>query len=102
MTEKKRLIVPALLIVLIIAAIAYTSRGHSYKIEVYKSGPGWGYDILMKDKLYIHQPFIPAIEGQVPFRDKQSAKKTGRLVVKKLKNHKVPSVTREELKSILK
>jgi hypothetical protein len=102
MTKKRRLFVLALLAALILAAVAYASSGHSYKIEVYKSGQGWVYDILVKNKLYIHQPFIPAFEGQVPFRDKQSAKKTGRLVVGKLKNHKIPSITKEELKSILK
>jgi hypothetical protein len=101
MTKRKRLFVFALLTVLVLAAVAYTSRGHSYKIDVYKSGQGWGYDILVKNKLYIHQPFIPALEGQMPFSNKQSARKTGRLVIRKLKNHKIPSVTREELKSIL-
>ena len=102
MTKRKRLFVFALLSVLILAAVAYTSRGHFYNIDVYKSGQGWGYDILVKNKPYIHQPFMPAVEGRVPFSDKQSARKTGRLVVTKLKNHKIPSVTKEELKSILK
>jgi hypothetical protein len=102
MTKRKRLFVFTLLSVLILAAAAYTSRGLFYKIDVYKSGQGWGYDILVKNKLYIHQPFIPAVEGQVPFSDKQSARKTGMLVIRKLKNHKIPSVTKEEIKSILK
>ncbi len=102
MTKRTRLIVFALLSVLILAAAAYTLRGHFYKIDIFKSGQGWGYDIFNKDKLYIHQPFIPAIEGQVPFRDRQSARKTGKLVVRKLKNHKIPSVTKEELESILR
>jgi hypothetical protein len=102
MTKRKRLFVFALLSVLILAAVAYTSRGHFYKVNVYKNCQGWGYDILVKNKLYIHQPFIPAVEGQVAFKDKQSARKTGRLVIKKLKNHNTPAVTKEELKSILK
>jgi len=102
MTNRTRLFVFALLSVLILAVAAYTLRGHFYKIDVFKSGQGWGYDILIEDKPYIHQPFMPAIEGQVPFRDKQSARETGKLVVRKLKNHKIPSVTKEELDSILK
>jgi Domain of unknown function (DUF4907) len=103
MTKRKRLFVFALLSVLILAAVAYTSRGHFYyNVDVYKSGQGWGYDILVKNKTYIHQPFMPAVEGQVPFSDRQSARKTGRLVVRKLKNHKIPSVTKEELKSMIK
>ena len=55
-----------------------------------------------KDKVYIHQPFMPAVEGQVPFKDKRSARKTGRLVVKKIRNHKLPAVTKEELESVIK
>jgi hypothetical protein len=102
MIKKKRLLVFALLIALILAAAAYATRGHSYKIEVYKSGQGWGYDIFVKNRVYIHQPFIPVLEGQVPFNDRQSARKTGKLVIRKLKNHKIPSVTKEELKSIIK
>lgn len=44
---------------------------------------------------------MPAVEGQQPFHDKRSARKTGKLVIRKLKNHKIPSVTKKELKDIL-
>jgi hypothetical protein len=45
---------------------------------------------------------MPAVEGQVPFQDKRSARKTGRLVIRKIKNHKSPAVTKEELRSVIK
>lgn len=67
----------------------------------FKSGDGWGYDILKKEKTYIHQPYMPAVEGQVPFKDKRSAKKTGRLVIKKIRKHKSPAVTKEEIREII-
>jgi hypothetical protein len=72
-----------------------------YRLDLIRSDGGWGYDILVNKKLYIHQPFMPAVEGQQPFSDKRSARKTGKLVIRKLKNHKIPSVTKKELLDII-
>jgi methylase of polypeptide subunit release factors len=101
MIERKKLFYIALFAVLFALTNGCTARGHFYKVELFKNGNGWGYDILVNNKPYIHQPFIPALEGQVPFGDKESARKTARLVVDKLKNHKSPGITREELNSII-
>jgi len=100
MIDKKKRLIFALFLVIIVVTITVSRRGHFFKVSPFKSGDGWGYDILVKDKAYIHQPYMPAVDGQVPFKDKRSAKKTGRLVVKKIRNHKLPAVTREEIKSI--
>jgi len=81
--------------------VLYAMRGHFYEVDLFKSGDGWGYDILKNNKIYIHQPYIPSVAGEVPFKDRKSARKTGRLVVKKIRNQKSPAVTREELKSVL-
>jgi hypothetical protein len=101
MINRNRFLLFALFLVIILVAITLTGRGHFYDIEVFKSGDGWGYDITKKNKTYIHQPFIPAIEGEIPFSDKRSARKTGRLVIKKIRSHKSPAVTSEEIKSII-
>jgi hypothetical protein len=100
MTDKKRSIIFALFSVIILLVIAITGRGHFYELNIYKIGNGWGYDILKNNKTYIHQPYIPAVEGQVPFSTRGSARKTGHLVIKKIRNHQVPAVTREEIKAI--
>jgi hypothetical protein len=102
MIDKRKSLIFALFLVILAVALTLTGRGHFYEVSLFKSGDGWGYDILKKDKPYIHHPFMPAVEGQVPFKDKRSAKKTGRLVVKKIRNHKLPAVTKEELNSLLK
>jgi hypothetical protein len=102
MINQRKYLYFALLLVIILFAVIYAERGHFYKVDIYKSGNGWGYDIIKNNKSYIHQPYMPVVEGQVPFSNKQSARKTGRLVVKKIRNHKSPAVTREELKSIIK
>ena len=102
MIDKKKPLIFALFLVIIIVTITLAGRGHFYEISLFKSEDGWGYDILKKDNVYIHQPYMPAVEGQVPFRDKISARKTGRLVIKKIRNHKSPAITKEEIKSVLK
>jgi hypothetical protein len=101
MTDKKKTIIFALFLVIIVVAITLSGRGHFYVVSLFKSGDGWGYDISKKDKIYIHQPYMPAVEGQVAFQDKRSARKTGRLVIRKIKNHKSPAVTKEELRSVI-
>jgi len=102
MTDNKKLFVIALFSVWITMVIACTGRGHFYEFELFRSGSGWGYDIQINNKPYIHQPYMPAAEGNVPFSDKQSARRTARLVLKKIKDHKNPGITKEELKSLLK
>ena len=101
MIDKKKLLIFALFLVVLVVTITLAGRGHYYKVSLFKSGDGWGYDILKKEKAYIHQPYMPAVEGQVPFKDKRSAKKTGRLVIKKIRNHKSPAVTKEEIRAII-
>jgi len=62
----------------------------------------WGYDIVSSGKLFIHQPTIPAIPGQIGFIDKRSASKVAELVVKKLKEKPTdfPTINLEELKKL--
>ncbi len=45
-------------------------------------GPlGWGYDVMVNGKKYIHQPFIPAINGRRGFENEQEALLVGNRVV---------------------
>jgi hypothetical protein len=102
MIKKRSYLFIALLLVIALSAVIYTGRGHFYDVDLFKSGNGWGYDVLVKNKLYIHQPYMPAVEGQVPFSSRESARKIGRLVIKKIRNHEIPAVTAEEIKAIIK
>ena len=59
----------------------------------------FGYDVLVKDKLLIHQPNIPAVPGNEGFKTKKQAQKVAEFVVKKIrKNEMPPNVTVEDLK----
>jgi len=101
MIERKKAIILVLFAVITGVLITLAGRGHFYDVEIYKSGDGWGYDILKKEKVYIHQPFVPAVEGEVPFPDRKSAKETGRLVIKKIRNNESPALTKKEVQSIV-
>jgi hypothetical protein len=62
---------------------------------------GWGYDIVVKEKTYIHQDRIPAVSGDKPFSSREDALKVGRLMMDKLKAGKFPpAVTYREMKDI--
>ncbi|MCC7303236.1 MAG: DUF4907 domain-containing protein [Bacteroidia bacterium] len=62
---------------------------------------GFGYDIKIDGKTYIHQPNIPAVPGNDGFIEEERARKTGELVAYKVKNNIMPpSVTLEELDSL--
>jgi len=101
MINKRILLIFALFLVIVFFTVIFTKRGHFYEVELFKSEQGWGYDIVKNNKTYIHQPYIPAVEGQVPFSTRQSARKTGRLVISKIRNHESPSLTRDEMKAII-
>jgi hypothetical protein len=100
MINRKILTGLALLLMLMVYATTMSERNNSYCVNVFESEGGWGYDILYKNKTIIHQPFIPAVSGQHPFKNKALAKETGRLVVKKIKNKKSPYLSAEEVLAI--
>ncbi len=80
---------------LFIACIQHSNS--DINLIVFKTDNGWGYKINLKNKLYIYQPIIPAIEGNRPFHSKNDAFKTGKIVVKKIRNNQIPTVTKSEL-----
>ena|SRR6218665_2057046 len=73
------------------------SNGPRYEVRTFRAGQGWAYAILINDKEYIRQLFIPAIPGRQQFASDALAKKTGLYVISKLKNNSSPSLSRAEL-----
>ena len=62
---------------------------------------GYGYDIYIFDALYVHQPNVPAINGNRGFKTKEQAQQAGELVAYKIKNNIMPpSVSIQELDSL--
>ncbi len=62
---------------------------------------GFGYDILIGEKLYIHQPNVPAVPGNNGFETEEAAQKVAELVIYKVRNNIMPpTVNIEELDSL--
>ncbi len=62
---------------------------------------GFGYDIEVDGRVYIHQPYIPAIPGNNGFKSKDDAEKVARLMEYKIKNNILPpTIEIKELDSL--
>ena len=62
---------------------------------------GFGYNILIFDAMYVHQPHIPAINGNRGFKTKEQATKAAEFVIYKIRNNIMPpSLSVEELDSL--
>lgn len=63
---------------------------------------GWGYDIFVDGKLYVHQPHIPVIQGMHGFKSKSEALAVGNYVAEKIENGVIPPrVSKIELDSLI-
>jgi hypothetical protein len=62
---------------------------------------GFGYDVYLDQKLYVHQPHIPAIAGNRGFSTQENAKRTGEFVAYKIRHNIMPpSLSPKELDSL--
>ena len=62
---------------------------------------GFGYNVLVDGKIFVHQPSIPSIPGNQTFSSKEKAELVANLVMLKLKNNIMPpSVSKNELDSL--
>lgn len=66
-------------------------------VETYRISGGWGYKILLDDRVYIDQPFVPGLPGKKPFPDRRSALQAGKMVRTRLAQGRIPRLTREDL-----
>lgn len=76
--------------------IIFTGRDN-VETKVFRVDDGWGYSINVDGKRVIYQPFIPAAEGNKPFKSRRDALRTGRIIERKILRGVEPSVTIEEL-----
>ena len=73
-------------------------QSHQPRLEVIQVKGGWGYEIKVKQKVLIYQPYIPVINGERPFPNKKSAEQVGKLVLERLKHKENFAVTEEDLR----
>ena len=77
-----------------------TKKDKSVKALIFEGPGGWGYDILVNDSLFIHQEYIPVIDGKEGFPTKEQAENTAQLIINKMNNGHLPTVTTFELEKI--
>ena len=79
----------------------YNKYTHT-KIEVKtkQNKLGWGYEIYVKNKIFITQDFIPSVSGNKVFATENDAKQVGELMVFKMNKNQIPNVTEHELDSL--
>jgi Domain of unknown function (DUF4907) len=66
----------------------------------FKTTQGWGYDILVGKKIVIHQSFIPGVPGFQGFTTQQQAQAVAQIVIEKIKSHKQPFISHEQLQQL--
>jgi hypothetical protein len=66
-------------------------------LQTFQSNGGWGYNILLNEKILISQPMVPAIDTIMPFPSEKSARKVGELVLKRIINKENFSVSKQEV-----
>ena len=78
------------------------NESDSYKIKSYEVGhEEWGFDILMDNKMIIHQPLIPAVTGNRGFKSEYDAMTTASFMIEKLrKGMTPPTISTQELDSL--
>ena len=94
-----------LIAILIIGLSIKTNKKNDGKMLLVESVPvqtatGWGYDILVDHKIFIHQEHIPAITGEKAFLNKEEAMRTAGLAIEKLKKGKLPTITKSDLATL--
>jgi hypothetical protein len=68
--------------------------------RVIRVAGGWGYELYDGNRILIHQEIIPALPGNRSFSSREDARKTGQLVLRKIKNGQLPVITVEELEEL--
>ena len=105
----KNLLYIAIIASVLLSAGAYTFFRHlsgkgdeRLKVEVLPiaMARGWGYEIKVDGKTFIHQETIPAVPGDKHFVSREDALTTGNAVMKKLLKGTLPSLTPEEVKDL--
>jgi hypothetical protein len=66
-------------------------------VQTFRVSGGWGYQISIKQKIFIYQPFIPVIPGKKPFPSRVTALRTAKTVKAKLMAGQRPDLTIGEL-----
>jgi len=89
-----------ILLVVLLAVSCRHQRTDDLKSAAFHTNGGFGYTISIHGKTVIKQPFIPAIQGNIPFCDSTDALNTANFVIGKIKKEQSPTVTQANLAAL--
>jgi hypothetical protein len=102
-TKRNRLLLLSLAIA-VLSLIAYrvflSPSTETLNVKTFRVSGGWGYQISIHQRLYIYQPFIPAIPGKKPFPSRMTALRAAKTVKAKLLQGQRPDLTIDEIMKI--
>lgn len=81
--------------------IACSNGDQGLRFTTFQTSAGWGYTILVNDTIFIHQEVAPALATPRGFTTEQQAKKAAKMVLKKMRTHQFPSLSINEVQSIM-
>lgn len=106
--DGKRIICGGLLVLGLLSVVFFSiraggkDRGRQQPVmQTFQSGNGWGYKILLNEKVLIYQPTIPAIDTEKPFPTKESAQAVGSLVLDRLLKRQDIAVSISEISTFI-
>lgn len=106
MTIRKTFSLIAIAALLISFAVIFFSRHRDQDKNIFiyaepvQTVYGWGYNIIAAGKVHIKQEYMPAVPGKRGFKSAADAMLVGNLVVKKITENKMPSISVHELDSM--
>ena len=68
--------------------------------EAIKTTGGWGYNVLVGERIYIKQEFIPAVPGRHEFQSADEALRVGSLVAHRVGEGLQPTISVRDLDSL--
>jgi hypothetical protein len=71
--------------------------GNKLHYNTFKTDHGWGYDILVNDRIVIHQPMIPGKSGYNGYSTKQQADSDALNVIESIKSGQHPLFQQKQL-----
>ena len=108
MTIKGRKVLWGLVLLPVLISLIYfrpgekgAPDGRQPELQTFQLEDGWGYRIVMNEKVLIYQPTIPAIDTLRSCPDEASARKIGALVLERLNNNENFSITMDDIKHSL-
>jgi hypothetical protein len=105
MTKQYRIIYLVAAAMLVAASVIIISKKNQQAaiqllpvdLHALKMTDGWGYEVLVDKKVYIHQDCIPAIPLYKKFNSEAEALLIGNKVIEKIKKGNKPSITLRDI-----